>query len=502
MKKSSIIMLVGGLIFALGFALTFANVNSFMTERNTIYVPPGGADSPPFASSLRAVVPSDVSWETITRHYTPSSGIDDWRKLHPPRHWKKGYSAYEMAQSWERANPELPTEINALFGGSAELLVAIPEYKTPLPGGRTASQSDALAFIRVNGKVCAAAVEGKADETFGPTVGDWLVNASPGKIERLKYITDKLGLPYPPAGDIRYQLLHRTASAVIEAERFNANCASMVVHSFAPNKENYDDYKTFLRSFGIHSVRTKNLYETNKASVPLSFGWTFPKQGGSPAGPTATQKFSINIPTIMMLAGGLVLIVGLGVGLASTVSKPRIVHAKNVKMSDDGPVIIGAVDKTIKQINKEEGDRFERYVLRKFRKRDFSIVAASDKSVDGVFTDDTNDPDFKITLKINCKFAVEAKFRKGFAKNVIKCTNSDEQLQRYKNYQHSENQKTFIVMGVGEPADDPQDIYIIPVDELPTSKMHRKHLDVYKQQHKGDFVYNEKKGILSMMRPL
>jgi hypothetical protein len=33
---------------------------------------------------------------------------------------------------------------------------------------------------------------------------------------------------------IRYQLLHRAASVVIEAERFNASYAVLPVHSFSP----------------------------------------------------------------------------------------------------------------------------------------------------------------------------------------------------------------------------------------------------------------------------
>ncbi len=33
---------------------------------------------------------------------------------------------------------------------------------------------------------------------------------------------------------VRYQLLHRTASVVIEAKRFHATTAVMIVHSFSP----------------------------------------------------------------------------------------------------------------------------------------------------------------------------------------------------------------------------------------------------------------------------
>ena len=41
----------------------------------------------------------------------------------------------------------------------------------------------------------------------------------------------------------KYQLLHRTASAIIEAERFNANHALMLVHSFSLANEWYGDFE-------------------------------------------------------------------------------------------------------------------------------------------------------------------------------------------------------------------------------------------------------------------
>ena len=48
---------------------------------------------------------SAVSWEQIAEHYAPSESIEDWRKLQPERHWRVGYSAFELAHSWENANP-------------------------------------------------------------------------------------------------------------------------------------------------------------------------------------------------------------------------------------------------------------------------------------------------------------------------------------------------------------------------------------------------------------
>ena len=227
---------------------------------------------------------SNLNWEKIADHYPPSVGIDDWRELHKEKHWRKGYSAYELAVSWESADPFLPQEIKELFGESAELLAAIPEHKTPLPGGNTPSQSDVLAFIRSEGKVYAVAVEGKVKESFGPTVGKWRKKASAGKKERLESIRKTLGLPNPVPDKIRYQLLHRTASAVIEAKHFGADRAAMIVHSFAykhksrEDSELREDFLLFLELFGINSVESKEPYTDTENGKPLYFAWASPQR--------------------------------------------------------------------------------------------------------------------------------------------------------------------------------------------------------------------------------
>jgi len=270
MNKTSIGMLAGGLIFAVGLGIKLFHEYLGTPDMNAnIYIPSDDARQ-------NLMDARDLGWEKIAAHYPPSAGIDDWRKLHKPEHWREGYSAFETANSWENAKPNLPPKIAALFYGPVELLAAIPEHKTPLPGGRRASQTDVLAFVRLKSWVCAVAVEGKRDESFGELVGEWLTDASTGKQTRLQYITDKLGLPYPPPDHIRYQLLHRAAAAVIEAERFNADCAAMIVQSFSPEHAWFEDFEEFLGLFGIDSVKRNQRYKTEKLGITLYFGWASP----------------------------------------------------------------------------------------------------------------------------------------------------------------------------------------------------------------------------------
>ncbi len=153
------------------------------------------------------------------------------------------------------ASSGFPPEISALLAtepqfANAALLLAIPEYKVELPGGTRPSQNDLLCVCRTASGLATIAVEGKVDEPFDRTLDEWRRKESKGKGKRLQYLTRTIGLKARPPGTIRYQLLHRTASAVIEAQRFHARDAAMVVHSFSPEQASLGDYQSFLALFG------------------------------------------------------------------------------------------------------------------------------------------------------------------------------------------------------------------------------------------------------------
>ena len=192
----------------------------------------------------------------MSKILVPSAGADSWRQFlaQPELHWVTGYSARTMAHSWE-SSAGFPVEVAAILTpilGQVELLLAIPEHKTPLPGGRRESQSDVFALGRHAGGLIACTIEGKVEEPFGPTVAQQMANASRGKIERLSYLCDMLGIESCPP-DVHYQLLHRTASALIEAERFNATHAAMIVHSFSPERRWFEAYQQFCQVLGCQA---------------------------------------------------------------------------------------------------------------------------------------------------------------------------------------------------------------------------------------------------------
>ena len=221
------------------------------------------------------------------RIYVPTESYQDWKRLlaQPDLHWKAGYSAMTLAQSWEAAQG-FPPEVAAVLASTADpvlqdlsMLVAIPEYQVALPGGDRASQTDLLVLARGREGLVAVAVEGKVDETFGPTVEQKRAENSKGVNTRLQFLAESLGLTEPIPGHVRYQLLHRTVSALLIAEQFSARAAIMLMHSFSPTNKWFDDFADFAALFGVQawigSVQDVGL----RRNLPLFIGWCSGEQG-------------------------------------------------------------------------------------------------------------------------------------------------------------------------------------------------------------------------------
>ncbi|RWP38523.1 MAG: hypothetical protein EOR04_25905 [Mesorhizobium sp.] len=209
-----------------------------------------------------------------TRVYVPSQGPANWQAFlaEPDKQWRTGYSAKTLAHCWENANG-LPDEIARMFGDSAELLLAFPEHKVALEGGNRDSQNDVFALIRFDGLTCAATIEGKVNEPFGPTVGEWFADPSLGKRNRMRQLCDLLGVEEAPLPHIRYQLMHRTASALIEARRFKTDEAAMLVHSFSPARMWFEDFANFARLLGVEAKPDHSSTVILTSGQRLRLGW-------------------------------------------------------------------------------------------------------------------------------------------------------------------------------------------------------------------------------------
>ncbi|MET4332040.1 hypothetical protein ABIB80_007902 [Bradyrhizobium sp. i1.15.2] len=87
---------------------------------------------------------------------------------------------------------------------ATELLIAIPEHKVSLRDNGRESQTDVFALIKSNNRTIAVAVEGKVNESFGPTIKDWYVDPSARKQQRLAFLCDLIDVACPPPDDTSY----------------------------------------------------------------------------------------------------------------------------------------------------------------------------------------------------------------------------------------------------------------------------------------------------------
>jgi len=245
----------------------------------------------------------------------PARGVDDFRALlaDPVRHWKEDRSASKLAHSWWKADqdrggfpPVVQDVLNASSVASLKSLKPVtifPEVKSVLPGGNRCSQTDLwvlasrpiapfahlgddedpdwismdanipYAFPELR-ELVSIAVEGKVDEDFGQLMSDWLKNASPGKQLRLAFLCHRLGLAAESLhGSIRYQLLHRTVAALIEAERFCAKHALMLVHSFDQNDSGFGDYEAFVALLGGKAAINQVTTIGERSGIQLHLAW-------------------------------------------------------------------------------------------------------------------------------------------------------------------------------------------------------------------------------------
>ena len=165
------------------------------------------------------------------------------------------------AACWDAAATDLPSDVQNVLEeaetpalAKLKLLAALPQWETSLPGGDRPSCTDVLAITRSEHGLAVLAVEAKVNEPFGPTVGEKRVKASPGQAERLAYLETVLDVSVSFSDHVRYQLLHRTASAVLTAQQFHAATAVLLIHSFSSTAKWRDDFETFCLAMGAESI--------------------------------------------------------------------------------------------------------------------------------------------------------------------------------------------------------------------------------------------------------
>lgn len=130
-----------------------------------------------------------------------------------------------------------------------------------------------------------------------------------------------------------------------------------------------------------------------------------------------------------------------------------------------------------------KGTEFESYVVRKFDEEYFTLIEwRSDKNVEGIFPLMSKFPDLEFYFESkteNLFFAIECKWRESFAKEKILL--DQFQLENYRDYQRVTKNPTFLVLGIGNLPSNPNQVYIIPIDQIESEVLHEFNLGVYKR---------------------
>ena len=198
----------------------------------------------------------------------------------PELHWKPHGSAWKLAHRWVEANG-LPEAVEGLLASSpetagAQLVEGTFEFDVDLRTPGRKSQTDLMALIATDNGPTIVAIEGKVRESFGPRVAQWLPLEAPaaGRFARLARLCEVLELSPQNCGPLRYQLFHRTVSAVFEAENRGLDRAVMLVHSFCPEQRSKADFNAFLAAMGVPAIVGDGLTPAVcRGGVQLSFGW-------------------------------------------------------------------------------------------------------------------------------------------------------------------------------------------------------------------------------------
>jgi len=79
--------------------------------------------------------------------------------------------------------------------------------------------------------------------------------------------------------NLRYQLFHRLASAVIMAKKFHAKYAFMIIQSFTENdnKNHYSDFEDFIKVYGKQSKKEKPIKLTKVDNIEVYAMWVYSK---------------------------------------------------------------------------------------------------------------------------------------------------------------------------------------------------------------------------------
>jgi hypothetical protein len=169
---------------------------------------------------------------------------------------------------------------NDLTAGAVPL-VAIPGHEVPLARGARASRLDLWVLARTPRGLLSIAVEHNIQNVHNiQNLGD---PARPSDTpepetsssrERQEAVWSLLEIDRDVDPAISHRLIHRTASALLEARRFFAVGAAVIVSSAGAAQHSFADFQRFVAVMGGRLRRPGHMLSvTPREGIDLAFGW-------------------------------------------------------------------------------------------------------------------------------------------------------------------------------------------------------------------------------------
>lgn len=169
-----------------------------------------------------------------------------------------------------------------------------------------------------------------------------------------------------------------------------------------------------------------------------------------------------------------------------TETEPAVVAKKEPIKVDPKPTVNEKTQQDDFDENKAKGDAFEKFVVKYFSRKYFTLQEwRSDKYVDGVYAVSNHFPDLEVIFNFKEKgikeaFAIECKWRKNYYNNGIEWA-QNYQIKNYKEYAAKLNIPVFVVIGVGGEPEKPEELFIVPLQEMKSNTISKSELANYKK---------------------
>lgn len=311
---------------------------------------------------------------------------------------------------------------------------------------------------------------------------------------------DKLGSLY--ASSLSFYALNKDAATCLKEKR--AFFEKYPNYSISIDKLDVDFYKSGIIRCNFVKIEVWNDKPRNPQQAYLLFekeGKSYhiiaesdnrmdEQRGSVPQLGDKVQKSS-NITYMLIGAGGLLLIGGVLFLIRKNKEKkklesiPTLLSQPTSTEPSPSPAY-GEDDKT----GQIKGHEFEKYIADKFNKKYFQMITTrSDKKFENHTPATNSDPDFEFLYKgpprpVN--FAIECKWRSNYFNNTIELA-KPHQFENYRNYQFRTGYPVFIIVGIGGLPSQPNDIYIVPLQEMDECVFTKEKLNRYYRHRKGNF---------------